>query len=138
MKKFGTINVKCRPGKTIFYLCSIFILAFILDIIFSKWFSQYTEIDAWFWSVIISWIIYGVIVFATIILVIAKKNSNKYYVYCFDKIVSKNGKKMQYVDYIPTQTFLQKCFGLVNVEFYGRGNEKIIFKDVSNRILQYL
>ena len=138
MEKFGTIYVKCRPGKTIFYLCSIFILAFILHIIFAKWFSQYTEIDAWFWSVIKSWIIYCGIVFVIIILVIAKKNTNKYYVYCFDKIVSKNGKRMQYENYTYTQTFLQKCFGLVSIKFYGHGNEKILFKDVSNRILYYL
>ena len=68
-----------------------------------------------------------------------KKKSNKIFLKCYDKIIIKNGKKMQYNLVGYEQSFLQKCFGVITVKFYNLDStEKIILKDVNKSILYYL
>lgn len=139
MKDFDTIHAKCRTGKTIIKWCSIFILSYVLHIIIAKWFGQYTQIEVWNSALLKIGLIYWGTVLIIIFLVIIKKRSNRYYIKCYEKIVSKNEKSMQYNTVIYGQSFLQKCFGIVTVKFYNLDcTEKIILKDVSKRILYYL
>ena len=139
MKDFDTIHAKCRSGKTILKTTVIFVLSFITHCSISEWFSQYTDVEIWQSSLLQTRIIYWIIFSIMITFFIVKKKLNKYYVRCLEKKVSKNGKEMQYDSVEYTQTFLQKCFGIITVKFYNYDcTEKIVLKDVSKSILYYL
>lgn len=139
MTDFDTIHAKCRPGKTIIKLCSILSLSYVLHIIIAKWFGQYTRIEVWNSALLKMGMIYWGISLIIVFLVLIKKKSNRYYIKCYEKIVSKNEKSMQYNIVTYEQTFLQKCFGVITVKFYNYdGTEKIILRDVSKSILYYL
>lgn len=134
---FKPINVRCRPGRLVFKISAIFILGFILTMAIVNWFSQYTEIKVWHQSVLKSCMICWFIFFIIIFFIVIKKKTNKYTIFCYDKIVIKNGKEMQYDDGLYTQTALQKCFGVIDIKFWNN-NEKIILRDVSKEILYYI
>ena len=139
MKDFDTIHVKCRPGKAVLKTTLIFALSFTIHCIISGWFSQYTDVGVWQNSLLKTRIIYWIIFFIMITILIIKKINSKYYVHCFERKVSKNGKELQYGRVEYTQTFLQKCFGIITVKFYNYDcTEKIILRDVSKSILYYL
>lgn len=139
MKDFDTIHVKCRPGRAVLKTTIIFVLSFTLHCFITEWFSQYTDVEVWQNSLLQTRIIYWIIFFIMITFFIVKKKLNQYYVRCFERKVSKNGKEMQYDSVEYTQTFLQKCFGIITVKFYNDDRtEKIILKDIKKNILYYL
>lgn len=139
MKDFDTIHVKCRPGKAVFELLTFFIVSFILHYIIAGWFGKYTDLLVWQNSLFKARMIYCVLFSLIIILVVIKKKSNKYFLKCYDKIIIKNSKKMQYTIVAYEQSMLQKCFGVITVKFYNLDStEKLILKDVSKSILYYL
>lgn len=67
-----------------------------------------------------------------------KAKKTKILVYYEEKVIIKGKKKIHYTDYNTTQTtWIQKIFKLITIEFIGE-NEKIVLKDVSKVLLEYL
>lgn len=133
------IKVRWRARKIVFWFTSMILCGLLIAILFSAWFSKYTE-KIWLPISIITTIIISIILFTITYLVIYIKSKKQiYHIDLERQIVSIKGKKIKYDVVYKNETIFQKIFGLVTLEFVNiNQNDKIIVKDVSKQILDYI
>ena len=132
------IKVRWRARKIVFWFTSMILCGLLIAILFSAWFSKYTE-KIWVQISSITTIIISIILFTITYLVIYIKSKKQiYHIDLERQIVSIKGKKIKYDVVYKNETIFQKIFGLVTLEFVNNQNDKIIVKDVSKQILDYI
>lgn len=132
------LKVRWRARKTIFWCTSTIVIGLITSILFSMWFSKFTE-KLWIYISIITTIIFGSILFLiTYIAIYVKAKKQIYYVNLKKKTISLDRKTTKYdVVYIRDETVFQKLFKLITLEFVNE-RELIVMKDVSKEVLEYI
>lgn len=133
-------KVKWRPRKicTFIGICSVVI--FLLDLCFFIWFSSIPDRkDVWLMSSVIATVILFAIIASIYVGIAIKAKNTEMVVYCQEKICKKGNQELYYINFNTDRTTLmQKMFGLVTVEFRNQFGHKLLFKDVSKEILNYL
>ena len=132
------LKVRWRARKTIFWFTSVILCGLLIAILFSAWFSKYTE-KIWLPISIITAIIISIILFTITNLVIYIKSQKQiYHIDLERQIISIDRKTIRYeVVYKRKETIFQKCFELVTLEFVNQYS-RIIMNDVSKEILIYI
>ena len=132
------IKVRWRARKIVFWFTSMILCGLLIAILFSAWFSKYTE-KIWLPISIITTIIIIIILFTITYLVIYIKSKKQiYHIDLERQIISIDKKAIKYeVVYKRKETIFQKCFELVTLEFVNQ-SDRIIMNDVSREILSYI
>lgn len=94
--------------------------------------------EVWLMSSTVASLCFFFVIVCIYAYVAIKAKKTKILVYYEEKVIIKGKKKIHYTDYNTTQTTrIQKIFKLITIEFIGE-NEKIVLKDVSKVLLEYL
>lgn len=94
--------------------------------------------DVWLMSSTVASLCFFFVIACIYVYIAIKAKKTKILVYYEEKIIIKGKRKICYNDYDTTQTTLiQKIFKLITIEFIGE-NGKIVLKDVSKKLLEYV
>ena len=142
MKKEGAKKIKVlwHPRKVCAYITFCAVLGFSLSLLMVIEFSKVTRTDVWWWSVTVGMFSFFVPLACTYLFIWLKSKDKIAYINYEEKIIIKGKKKLYYTNFDTSRTtWLQKIFGLITIEFRsGSESKRIILKDVSQKILDYL
>lgn len=132
------IRVLWHPRKVCTYITFCVVLGFLLGLLGVILLSKITRADVWWWCVTLEMFFFFSFLTCVYLFIWLKSKDKIAYLYYEDKVVIKGKKKLRYTAFdISRTTLLQKIFGLITVEFKSE-SEKIILKDVSKKLLDYL
>ena len=94
--------------------------------------------EVWLMSSTVASLCFFFVITCIYMCVAIKAKKTKILVYYEEKIIIKGKKRLHYTDYDTSRTtWTQKILGLVTIEFRN-GTKKIILKDVSKTLLEYV
>ncbi len=132
------LRVLWHPRKVCAYITFCSVLGFSLGLLIVIEFSKITRADVWWWCVAAGMFSFFVLLTCVYLFIFLRSKDRIAYVYYEEKVIIKGKKKLRYTDFDTSRTTrLQKIFKLITIEFRSE-SKKIILKDVSKKLLDYL
>lgn len=137
-KHVSKLKVRWRSSKTLFWFASIIISGAVMALIFAFKISKIAPKSWLIVSITTSIIVSGLMFLIFYLIIYSRAKRQIYHVDLGRRTVSIRNKAIRYQKvYIRNETIFQKMFELITLEFVN-GQEKIVMKDVSKDILNYL